>query len=87
MSAIFYRIGPNTTENSGGRSILGFGRFFFGPLGELAGSSAGGLFSVVGAGVDGPSPVLLECHDVVSCRCRVALKDATSLRSLDMNDG
>jgi hypothetical protein len=56
---------------------LDFGRFFFGE--ELGGKSSGGEGSL-----DVPAGRDEECHEVVSCRWRVALKAAASLASLDM---
>ena len=52
------------------------GRFFFGD---------GAVESSVGDGAsDGAEGRGLECHDVVSCRCSVALNAAASFARLDM---
>lgn len=56
--------------------LLDFGRFFLAD--GIEGSADGdGSFGE-------PLGCVFECHDVVSCRCRVDLKEAASLARLDI---
>lgn len=76
--------GVQTTKEENA-SILDFGRFFFaGGEGTVASPAVGnaellGVELSLAEGLRG-----CECHDVKSCRCIVALKEAASFRSFDI---
>ena len=55
--------------------LLDFGRFFLADGFEGSADGDGSFEAALG---------VCECQDVVSCRCRVDLKAATSLARLDM---
>lgn len=59
--------------------ILDFGRFFF--CGDETSVAA---LAKPGFGAELPLVEDLECHDVKSCRCIVALKAAASFKSFDI---